>query len=216
MNTRDEKKRLASLNKYSVLDKQEEAIFDQLTKLASIICETPISLISLIDEDRQWFKSHIGLDTRETPRHMAFCNHAIKGDGAFIVEDAREDERFAANPLVTGDPNIKFYAGYPLNSREGEKLGTLCVIDQKPKKLTEMQVSALKTLSEAVQSLLENRRYKIEVENLQKMIPMCAWCKKIRIEDEDDSHWLSWEELQTRVGSITHGICPTCKEKAIE
>jgi GAF domain-containing protein len=150
--------RLRALRSYKILDSQPEAQFDELTELAALICDVPISLISLIDSDRQWFKSRFGLNLQETPRAQAFCTHAIMQPEMFVVPDAAKDERFAQNPLVTGDLHIRFYAGAPLASRDGHLLGTLCVIDHQPHTLTDAQTKALEILSHLVIANIELRR----------------------------------------------------------
>lgn len=154
----NEPARLAALASYSVLGTSPEASFDDLARLASVICETPIALVSLVDETRQWFKSHIGLDATETPRPVSFCSHAILEGGLFTVEDALRDERFADNPLVVGDPHMRFYAGAVLTSPEGMNLGTLCVIDHRPRVLGDEQTVALSALARQVVVQLELRR----------------------------------------------------------
>lgn len=171
----NEIKRLEELKKYSILDTMPEKEYDEITALASYICETPISLISLIDDDRQWFKSRKGLEAESTPRNVAFCAHAINHkDEILIVPDSRDDERFHDNPLVTGAPNVIFYAGIPLVSADGYPVGTLCVIDNKPKELNKEQQNALITLSNQVIELFEARKrtmelniklYELEIQN---------------------------------------------------
>ncbi|GAB3335149.1 hypothetical protein GCM10027299_43910 [Larkinella ripae] len=136
-----------------------EKDYDDLTRLASGICQTPISLISLIDDKRQWFKSNHGLQVRETPREFAFCTHAIiNPNETLIVQDSRNDERFSGNPLVTGDPYVIFYAGVPLVDSNGYPLGSLCVIDQTPKQLRPDQLAALQILAKQVVHLLGLRK----------------------------------------------------------
>ena len=155
---RNESKRLKVLWQYDVLDTVPEAMFEDLTELAASICEAPIALVSLVDEDRQWFKSARGISRRETSRDISFCAHAICRSGLFIVPDARKDRRFKDNPLVVDDPKIRFYAGSPLVTPDGYALGTLCVLDQKPRRLTSFQRRALQLLSRVVVSQLVLRR----------------------------------------------------------
>ena len=154
-----ELERIESLKSYLVLDTESEEEIDNLTQLASEICETPISLVSLIDEERQWFKSKVGLKVNETSRDFAFCAHAInETDDIFIVEDSRTDERFFDNPLVTSGPNVIFYAGFVLKSDENLPLGTLCVIDNIPRKLSDKQIRSLKTISKQIMNLLNYKK----------------------------------------------------------
>ena len=154
---KNETDRLRSLRSYKILDTKPEERFDELTQLAAIICGVPISLITLIDADRQWFKSKVGLELTETPRAQAFCTHAIMQPQMFEVPDAAQDERFANNPLVTGNPNIRFYAGAPLATSDGHLLGTMCVIDRKPRTLTAEQKTALEILGRQVVANMELR-----------------------------------------------------------
>ncbi|MCC5919508.1 MAG: GAF domain-containing sensor histidine kinase [Cyclobacteriaceae bacterium] len=160
----NEQARLDELKNYLILDTPEEEIYDDIVQLAAQICDVPIALISIIDNCRQWFKSRVGLDVKETDKRIAFCSHAILTDTLMIVEDALEDERFIDNPLVTGPPYIRFYAGFPLKSKNGFNLGTLCVIDTKPKKINEAQQFALRTLAKQVMQNMEVKLMNIELQ----------------------------------------------------
>jgi two-component sensor histidine kinase len=154
----DEVQRLEALHRYGILDTSREAEFDDLTRLAAYICQTPIAVVNFVDADRQWFKSEIGLGVSETSRDISVCTHAIRRKGIFIVPDMAADERFANNPLVTGEPHMRFYAGVPLETTDGYALGTICVLDIKPRELDEPQKSALHSLARQVIALLELRR----------------------------------------------------------
>ncbi|WP_337067013.1 GAF domain-containing protein [Pontibacter sp. 13R65] len=169
-----EEQRLQALEQYNILYTAAEEEFDVLVALASTICDTPISLISLITHDRQWFKAGIGLEIEETPLSVSFCQYAIKHDEVLEVPDALSDIRFYQNPFVVGEPKIRFYAGAPLVNKDGFKLGTLCVVDLIPKELTEKQRLALATLAEQVVAHLELRRMKEQLE-LEKQQLVKAW-----------------------------------------
>ena len=168
----NESKRLDTLRSLNILDTSAEERFDRLTRLAKRLFGVPIALISLVDSDRQWFKSCQGLDASETPRDISFCGHAILGEEIMVVEDATQDERFHDNPLVINDPGIRFYAGFPLTVPNGSKLGTLCVIDRQPRILTdddrellndlgrmaEQEIAAVQLATMDELTLLSNRR----------------------------------------------------------
>ena len=214
----NETKRLAALRRYRILDSAAEPDFDDFVRLASFICGTPIALISLIDTTRQWFKARVGWEIEETPREHAFCAHAILGDQTMVVADATIDPRFADNPLVTGSPKIRFYAGSPLIDREGHALGTLCVLDRRPQELPARNREALEALSRQVIVQLELRRNSTElaealasIRMLQGLLPICSYCKGVR----DDTGY--WQRVEDYLGAHTdadfsHGICPDCFE----
>lgn len=164
----NETERLKALKAYSVLDTLSEKEYDAITQLASYICDTPIALVSLIDEERQWFKSTVGLEASETPRNISFCQYTIMGDDIFEVANALESELFSDNPLVTGNPDIRFYAGAPLRNKEGYNLGSLCVIDTKARSLTDEQKKALQLLAAQVVSLLDLRKKNSDFLDSQK------------------------------------------------
>ena len=143
----DEQARLAALQRYKILDTDPEQAFDDLTMLASHICGTPIALITLLDADRQWFKARVGVTAHETARSVSFCTHAIKQRDIYVVPDAKQDALFKENPFVVGEPGIRFYAGAPLVTPDGHALGTICVVDQVPRRLTAEQTEALEALA---------------------------------------------------------------------
>jgi GAF domain-containing protein len=146
----DDLERVATLRGYDLLDTQAERAYDDIVAIARQLTETPIALVSLVDADRQWFKARSGLDATETPRELAFCGYTILQDGPFVVEDATQDPRFRDNALVTGPPFIRFYAGVPLRNPDGFRLGSLCVIDQRPRQLSETALDLLVRLARLV------------------------------------------------------------------
>ena len=215
----NEAQRLAALREYQVLDTKAEQIYDDITALAAYLCDVPIAMISLVDESRLWFKSKLGLNEQETPRDVAFCAHAILQSEPLIVRDALKDTRFSDSALVTRAPHIRFYAGYPLASPEGFALGTLCAIDRKPRQLSAEQKQAMQTLSRQVMAVLELRRVSARLadalanlKTLHGLLPICAWCKRIR---DDQGYWSQVEAyVRAHTGAnFTHGICPECFEK---
>ncbi len=160
---KNESKRLSVLWQYDILDTVPEEVFDELAELASHICEAPIAFITLVDEKRQWFKARVGTSMKETTRDISFCAHAILQDELFIVADASKDPRFKKNPMVVGQPKIRFYAGAPLKSPDGYALGTLCVVDSKPRILRDEQKQSLRILARHVETQLELRRHAKEL-----------------------------------------------------
>ena len=149
-----EARRLETLRSLNVLDTPAEERFDRVTRLAKQVFGVKIALVSLVDADRQWFKSRQGLDATETPRDISFCGHAILDDKIMLVNDATADERFCDNPLVCGDPNIRFYAGYPLSAPDGNRVGTLCVIDDQPRDVSREQLNLLRELGRMIEEEL--------------------------------------------------------------
>lgn len=161
----NEEARLKSLADLEILDSLEEAEFNHIVSLAALICHTPISLVSFVDQTRQWFKAKIGIDIQQTSREVAFCSHTIQQPHVLVVPDATQDERFRTNPLVTGHPNIRFYAGAPILSPDGYPIGTVCVVDTQPRKIDESQIKALEFLSLQVNKLLQ---LKVEIKKLKE------------------------------------------------
>lgn len=150
--------RVAALNRYAILDSEPEEAFDDLVLLTAYVCKTPMALLSLVDDHRQWFKSAVGVQIKETPREISVCAHAIQQRELFIVPDMREDARFRDNPLVTSEPRIRFYAGTPLVNEDGFALGTLCVLDREPRELDDDQKDALKSLGRLALRQMELRK----------------------------------------------------------
>jgi PAS domain S-box-containing protein len=167
----NEDARLAALRRFEILDTPSEPLFNDLTTIASRICRTPISLLTLIDADRQWFKARLGMDVQETPRAQAFCHYTIQSDELMVVEDATRDPRFVHNALVTGQPDIRFYAGAPITLGDGHRLGTICVIDREPRRLDAWQLDALEALAHHAGALLELRARELQFRRFVELAP---------------------------------------------
>jgi len=200
-NNINEKARVEALRSYRILDTDPEKAFDDLTILASHICETPVALISLIDADRQWFKSRVGVSVSETPREVAFCAKAIQQSELFVVPDATKDPRFSSNPFVVSDPKIRFYAGAPFKSSDGYSLGTLCVVDMVPRQLTASQQNALMALSRQVQAQFELRKNLLELR--------AALDERDRAEAERDQTIKDLQHALEHVNRLS-GLLPAC------
>jgi len=211
--------RLEALRRYDILDTAPEQAFEDITKIAAFICGTSTSIMALIDRERQWFKAKVGEKNSETPREQAFCAYTIMEPQLMEVEDARLDKRFADNPLVTSSPNIRFYAGAPLLTPEGLALGSLCVIDQQPRKLNAGQKESLESLARLVMMTMEMRQVSrkladaaANIKTLSGMLPICGGCKKIR---NDGGYW---KQVETYIqehtdATFSHGLCPDCTGK---
>ncbi len=185
----DETRRLEVLQSYRLLDTAPEPAYDDIVNMASLMCGTPIALVSLITEDRQWFKARVGLDRLETPRDQAFCAHAIRNPSAIMeVQDASKDPRFMHNPLVVGEPGIRFYAGAPLLTPSGAALGTVCVIDRVPRQLTPSMAQGLQALARQVGELLALRRANADLETLnQSVMEMQVELEQYQVKLEDEN-----------------------------
>jgi len=197
----NEKARVQALRRYKILDTDPEKAFDDLTILASSICNTPVALISVIDSDRQWFKSKVGVDISETPLEVSFCAVAIKQPDLFVVPDATKDPRFSSNPFVVSEPKIRFYAGAPYTSSDGHPLGTLCVVDTVPRQLTPNQEKALLALSRQVQAQFELRKNLIELRG--------ALEERDRAEAERDRTIVELQNALDHVQRLS-GLLPAC------
>jgi len=214
----NETERLGALRRYRVLDTERERSFDDISKLAAYVCGTPISAVTLVDADRQWFKASVGLNFTALPREQSFCGHTIMTDEVMVVEDADRDGRFAANGLVTGNPHIRFYAGAPLHTRDSYNIGALCVIDSVPRRLSDGQKDALVALSRLVMTELDLRELNDalaeslgEVKALRDILPTCSYCSNIRNEKGEWSSLPDYimDETTTR---FSHGVCPACAQ----
>jgi GAF domain-containing protein len=212
----DESARLEALARYQVLDSGAEKNFDDIARLAGFICQSPIATVTLIDRNRQWLKARVGLDVTETPRNMSFCAHTILSSEVMVVEDATKDSRFSDNPSVTGEAHVRFYAGAPLITPDHFKLGSLCVIDRKPRTLSAEDKQALEALARLVMTELELRRSSRElaaalkeVKTLSGLLPICCYCKDVR---DDQGYWKRVEEYvgDRTSAEFSHGLCPKC------
>lgn len=212
----NEEERLAILERYRVLDTPAETAYDDVVALAAVLVGVPTALVSLVDRERQWFKAKVGMDLGETERRVSFCSWAVYEDAPLVVPNALEDERFARNPLTEGEGGIRFYAGVPLRTPENIVLGTLCVIDSQPRQIRPEQLEQLERLARLTMQQLESRRAADELaEALERtriigeMVPVCAYCRRIR---DDDAFWNTLEQyLETQAGAqVSHGICPAC------
>lgn len=215
----NEAARLEALRKYDILDTEPEAVFDDLAILASTVTGSPIATFTLVDAERQWFKSMIGLEHRETEREVAFCAHTILEEEALVVPDATRDPRFRDNRLVLDAPGVRFYAGVPVRSREGLNIGSVCVIDRQPRlALLDHQRAALEAIARQASAMLELRRTAAELSGvlrdvrlLSAVLPICFVCRRYRA---DDGSWVSGDERLARSGTeLTHGVCPSCLEQ---
>ena len=215
----NEEESLRALAEYRILGTQPEKCYDDITKIASLTCQTPISLMSLVDADKQWFKSRCSFETKETSRYVSFCAHAIVSPDPLIVEDALLDERFKSNPLVVEEPKIRLYDGFPLQTPNDQRIGTLCVIDIKPGHLSDKQHQIMEALSRQVVSLLELRKRSIRLldalthmHNMEGILATCSYCKKVR---DSDGEWQHLEKYLSKISDIrfSHGICDSCMEE---
>ena len=212
----NEAARLRSLSEYRILGTKPEKAFDNITRMASEICQSPIALISLVDEKRQWFKSKVGLEASETDRDISFCAHTILDSKPLVVEDALFHEKFRDNPLVQEEPHIRLYAGFPLKTDINHRIGTLCVIDRIPKSLTNSQYKVMEGLAEQATTLLELRRRSLalmdefcQMHHAQGLITTCSYCKSTR---DSEGFWQPIERflMQHSTLNFSHGICPEC------
>ncbi len=233
MELSQEAERIQVLREFGILDTEPEASYDQLTEMAATLCAAPVAVISLVDQERQWFKSRVGLTPAETPLDVSFCAHAIQQDSIMIIPDTIEDLRFQANALVVDGPKFRFYAGVPLITAEAQKLGTLCVLDTVPRQLSEREISFLEKLAKQVMSLLESRRiYRLrqaftneqaqQIDELKSALNQFEWldgfltvCSSCRSIQDENKNWLSLEAYirEHSAAEFSHGICPDCRKR---
>lgn len=215
----NEKKRLEALRSYNLLDTPPESTFDDFTKIASYLFNTPIAMITLIDEHRQWFKSKIGTEVIESPREHSFCTYTIMDKEVMLIKDLADDTRFRNNPFVLSEPTVRFYAGTPLIDVEGYALGSLCIIDMQPRSLDETEKEVLAALGRRVTSQIEFRRVSKQLagalndlKRAAHLIPICSHCKGVR---NDEGFWETIEEYLSSENQmqLTHGICPKCAKE---
>lgn len=215
----NEEERLRALKEYAVLDTPAHPLFDDIVAVVRYIFGTPTAMISLVDEKRQWFLARRGEARAETPREQAFCAHTILDTHPLVVCDARADPRFADNPMVLGEPRIRFYAGAPLITPTGHEIGALCAVSGEPGALIPAQVEALEALARQVVANLELRRVSdalasalSRARSLGHLLPICAWCQRIR---DDSNYWKQVESyLAQEAGTeFSHSICPECEAK---
>ncbi len=224
-NSTHEEKRLEALRAFELLDTPADGSLDHITALAASYFDTPISLISLVDQDRIWFMSRHGLDASEVGVELGLCASAFLQESEYVVEDAATDSRSLANSLVTGELGVRFYAAAPLRTREGYGLGTINIIDFEPRTFSEKDRKALMNFGQIVMNQMELRlssrllfrslsQIYDETKGSDHMLTVCAWSKKILIDD----HWLTLEEFFTeRLGlKITHGLNPESIEQLEE
>lgn len=207
---RNETERLEALRLARILDTAAEKAFDDLVHLAGAVCETPIAVVSLVDDSRQWFKARIGIEAQQTTRDVAFCAHAIMGKEVMVVGDATKDPRFANNPLVTGNPNIRFYAGAPIVIGDHAAVGTVCVIDRKPRELSSMQQNALTVIQRMAGHLIELRRARLDLEAVSQLLPLCSWCRSVKGENGE---WMDLHRYVANSLPVTHSMCPSCMQR---
>ena len=215
----NEAERLRALSEYRILGTRPEESYDNITNMAAMICHVPIALISLVDQSHQWFKSRVGCDQTGTERDVSFCAHTILSPKPLVVEDALVDQRFEDNPLVREDPHIRLYAGFPLNTPNNQRIGTLCVIDRMPKSLTSVQIQVMQRLADQVVILLELRRRSLalleefcKLQDNKSMICSCSYCRKIR---DGNGSWQPFEDYMMRHSTLnfSHGVCQGCMSK---
>jgi GAF domain-containing protein len=211
-----EQARLDALLRYGILDSPPERRFDDIAKLAAAALDMPIAMVSLVDDDRQWSMATVGIARGDVPRAQSFCTHALTQDWLLVIEDASIDPRVNATIMVSGPLQARFYAGAPLITPEGQRVGTVCVMDKTPRTLARRELDILAGLARQTVELLEHRLTAARLGDAQQrlqtmatLIPICSHCRKVR---DEDNHWLTLERLvQAKTGSrFTHGICPDC------
>jgi len=218
----NESRRLEALRRFKIMDSEPEEFFDDLVEVAATVTGVQFAVMSLVDEERQWFKARYGLDITETPREHSICTHTVCGTQTLVVKDTAADARFRSNPYALGEGGIRFYAGAPIYDSDRNSIGTICVLGTEPRSIERSQIAALEALARSAMSQIELRHIADELAETSANLkvprihlPMCCHCKSIRDEGEEWRNVEDYFKVNSRA-RLTHGICPACLDEQHE